>query len=148
MKDIFKKRMVFLSSLWLLVTHIFYVPSGAYAIAVADGVKCDELPNEYWTPRVAKAYARALMDIQYDWNSSEYKALNKLWTAESNWRVDAFNKSADKNTGKNAGGIPQILGLNPNSPAPYQIERGLAYISDRYGRPSIAWQHHREHGWY
>ena len=148
MKDVFKKRIAFLSTMWLMITHMFWVPSNAYAVAVADGIKCEEIPNDYWTPRVAKAYARALMDIQYDWNSSEYKALNKLWTAESNWRVDAFNKSADRNTGKHAGGIPQILGLNPNAPAPYQVERGLAYISDRYGRPSIAWQHHREHGWY
>ena len=73
MKYIFKKRIAFLSTMWLMLTHMFWVPSNAYAVAVADGIKCEEIPNDYWTPRVAKAYARALMDMQYSWNSSEYK---------------------------------------------------------------------------
>ena len=113
---------------------------------IIERATCD-LPQGYWTSRLAKSYAK-VRAADYGWNLTEWKALNKLWTAESNWRHDAFNKSADIHTNKNAGGIPQILGLDPKAPAPLQIERGLAYIEYRYGRPSIAWAHHRKHGWY
>lgn len=83
---------------------------------------------------------------QYGWNSSEYRALVKLWNAESHWRNNAFNKV--KVNGENAGGIPQILGLDPATPAPDQIDKGLAYIQSRYGKPSIAWAFHRKNNWY
>ena len=148
MKDKVRRTLSLLSSIWLIFTGLIGYPSPAHALAVGNLPECKTLPNSYWTPRLAKSYARAYMNIMYKWNSSEFIALNKLWTAESNWRSEAFNKSADRHTGKHAGGIPQILGLNPKVPAPLQIERGLAYIEHRYGRPSIAWTHHRKHGWY
>jgi hypothetical protein len=148
MKQLLKRNVSIVSSLWLILSGLIGYPSKAYAIAVGNMPECKEIPNSFWTPRLAKNYARAYMDLMYNWNSSEFIALNKLWTAESNWRHNAFNKSADRNTGKHAGGIPQILGLDPKAPAPLQIERGLAYIEHRYKRPSIAWAHHRKHGWY
>jgi hypothetical protein len=76
------------------------------------------------------------------WNSSEYKALAKLWGKESAWNPQADNPEST------AFGIPQILNMHPDTPAPRQVERGLAYIEHRYGKPSVAWAHWRSNGWY
>ena len=109
---------------------------------------CEELPNKLWTASISKGFARGLMLNQYGWGRSEFKALDKLWTAESHWNPSAYNPEPGDLDGTHAGGIPQILALDPRTPAPHQIERGLAYIKHRYGKPSIAWAHHRTHGWY
>ena len=102
---------------------------------------------ELWTVDLSKAYARALME-EYNWDATEYKMLNKLWTKESHWNPKAYNESADIFSGKHAGGIPQILGMDIKTPAPAQIEQGLAYIHARYKKPSNAWKHYQLHGWY
>jgi hypothetical protein len=60
--------------------------------------------------------------------------------------MNAYNKV--KVMGKNAGGIPQILGLDPRTPAPLQIDRGMKYIIHRYGTPCMAWKFHQRKGWY
>jgi hypothetical protein len=88
-----------------------------------------------WTTDDSKSYAQ---DQLYEWQYKQWICLNKLWTKESNWRPDAYNKI--KVMGKNAGGIPQLLGLDPTTPAPVQIDRGLAYIYNRYGTPCKAWE--------
>lgn len=126
----------------LLAWHAI-LPSHAKAEAVR--VRCVEVDNKTFTPYLAKLYAKSILP-NYGWNNSEYKALVKLWNAESNWRNNAFNKV--KVNGENAGGIPQILGLDPATPATEQIDRGLAYIESRYGKPSVAWAHHRKNNWY
>jgi hypothetical protein len=97
-----------------------------------------------WTKSLSKYYAKALMAAQYEqWDTkSEFRALAKLWGKESAWDHTADNPKST------AYGIPQLLGLKPNTPAPEQIARGLAYIEHRYGKPSIAWAHWRKHGWY
>jgi hypothetical protein len=69
-----------------------------------------------------------------------------LWTKESNWRPNAYNKV--KVMGKNAGGIPQLLGLDPKTPAPKQIDRGLSYIYNRYHTPCEAWKFFTKKGYY
>lgn len=96
-----------------------------------------------WAIEDSKAYAQ---DVVLAWSSNQYECLDKLWTQESNWRHDAYNKV--KVMGKNAGGIPQILGLDPKTPAPLQIDRGFAYIMHRYGTPCMAWKFHQRKGWY
>ena len=96
-----------------------------------------------WKVQDSKAYAR---DAISGWADNQYTCLNKLWTKESNWRSEAYNKI--KVMGKNAGGIPQLLGLNPKVPAPLQIDRGLKYIIHRYGTPCMAWKFHQRKGWY
>jgi hypothetical protein len=139
------KRLLAGSLSWLLtLSWGALFPSPAYAVAVATQLEANCLDDtSLWNPRTAKAYAKALMRWDYpSWNRSEWIALDKLWTKESNWRHQADNKKST------AGGIPQILGLDPSTPAPYQIERGLAYIKHRYERPSIAWAHWRSNGWY
>ncbi len=120
-----------------------FFPTPAYAVAVATQLEKNCVDIVDWTPRLAKAYAKGLIQWNYPhWNMSEYKALVKLWTKESNWRHQADNKHST------AGGIPQILGLDPKTPAPRQIERGLEYIQHRYEKPSVAWAHWRANGWY
>lgn len=100
-------------------------------------------PVREWTIADSKAYAH---DVIQSWADNQYECLDKLWTQESNWRSEAYNKV--KVMGKNAGGIPQILGLDPKTPAPLQIDRGFKYIMHRYGTPCMAWKFHQKKGWY
>lgn len=102
-----------------------------------------EITERTWVVEDSKAYAQ---DVVLAWANNQYECLDKLWTQESNWRSEAFNKV--KVMGKNAGGIPQILGLDPNLPATLQIDRGFAYIMHRYGTPCMAWKFHERKGWY
>ena len=98
---------------------------------------------QVWTKSKAKAYALSYMQAWYPtWNRDEHKALMKLWGKESAWNHKADNPTST------AYGIAQILGTKPGTPAPQQVARGLDYISNRYERPSIAWSHWRNHGWY
>lgn len=99
-------------------------------------------PRE-WVVKDSKAYAK---DVVSAWADNQYECLDKLWTKESNWRPNAFNKQ--KVMGKNAGGIPQILGMSTKVPAPLQIDRGMKYIIHRYGTPCMAWKFHQRKGWY
>jgi hypothetical protein len=96
--------------------------------------------SEGWTVMDSKSYAQ---DKLYEWQYKQWSCLNKLWTKESNWRPNAYNKV--KVMGKNAGGIPQILGLDPK---PKQIERGLDYIYNRYQTPCQAWKFWTMKGYY
>ena len=140
-----KKIAAVLVTWYMAVLSLLSTPSEAYTVGVADLVKCD---NEYatkklWTSKLSKAYAKLQMAYHYpEWNNSEYKALLKLWGKESGW-----NHLAD-NPHSSAFGIAQMLGLSPKTPAPAQIEQGLAYIHHRYDKPSVAWAHWRKHNWY
>lgn len=106
-------------------------------------VKVESAPVRTWVVQDSKAYAN---DVVLSWAQNQYRCLEKLWTKESNWRPEAYNKV--KVMGKNAGGIPQILGMDPNLAAPLQIDRGFAYIMHRYGTPCMAWKFHQRKGWY
>jgi hypothetical protein len=134
---------------WALTLSSVVFPSQSYAIAVADRHKDTdnsvkkERKEIRWTKSLSKSYAKALISAQYEnWGASEFRALKKLWGKESAWDHTADNPKST------AFGIPQILGLAPNTPAPEQIARGLEYIQHRYGKPSIAWAHWRKNGWY
>lgn len=102
-----------------------------------------QISKREWVVADSKAYAR---DVVQSWADNQYQCLNKLWVKESNWRHNAYNDV--KVMGKNAGGIPQILGLDPSTPAPLQIDRGMKYIIHRYGTPCMAWKFHQKKGWY
>jgi hypothetical protein len=105
--------------------------------------KPTEMSEFHWTPRALKLYAKQFMRIAYpDWNLSEHRALMKLWGKESGWNHKAQNPTSS------AFGVPQLLKLDPETPAPLQIERGLAYIKHRYEKPSVAWSHWRANNWY
>jgi hypothetical protein len=104
---------------------------------------CIEISPKYWTPYMSKVYARGYMTTEYpSWGRAEWRALLKLWGKESAW-----NHLAD-NPNSTAYGIAQVLKTKEGTPAPLQIEKGLAYIEHRYDRPSAAWSHWRKHGWY
>jgi hypothetical protein len=105
--------------------------------------KPTEMSEFHWTPRALKLYAKQFMKMAYpEWNLSEHRALMKLWGKESGWNHKAQNPTSS------AFGVPQLLKLDPETPAPLQIERGLAYIQHRYDKPSVAWSHWRSNGWY
>lgn len=111
---------------------------------IAKDAKSKPIPVvQAWTKADSKAYAN---DQLLAWQQNQYQCLVKLWTEESNWRPEAYNKQ--KVMGKNAGGIPQLLGLNPKTPATLQIDRGLSYIMHRYGTPCMAWKFFQRHNYY
>lgn len=112
-------------------------------ISMSDAGVSSKPERKQWTVRDSKAYAK---DVLFAWEQNQYLCLEKLWTKESNWRPEAYNKQ--KVMGKHAGGIPQILGMKPSTPAPLQIDRGIAYIIYRYGTPCMAWKFHQRKGWY
>ena len=96
-----------------------------------------------WSKGDSKAYAR---DQLYIWQEEQWSCLSRLWGKESAWNPKAYNTV--RVMGKNAGGIPQLLGLDPKTPAPRQIERGLDYIYYRYGTPCEAWQFFKKNGYH
>lgn len=139
------KKILSVITVWYLTfLSILHIPSDAYVVATADKVCNDSsYAKIIWTKALSKAYAKIQMNTFYpEWNASEYKALIKLWGKESAWNHEARSKTSS------AFGIPQLLNLDPATPAPLQIERGLAYIKHRYDKPSIAWAHWRSYGWY
>jgi hypothetical protein len=106
------------------------------------------------TPAAAKAYAQLQLH-KYGWNSPyQWKCLVTVWTNESNWRPQSFNKIPVrvKVNGKiikyHAGGIPQILGLSPKVKVSTQVNLGLKYIHARYGSPCAALRFWNRHYWY
>ncbi len=96
-----------------------------------------------WSKADSKAYARDQLSI---WQEEQWSCLTKLWGKESAWNPKAYNTI--RVMGKNAGGIPQLLGLDPSTPAPRQIERGLAYIYYRYDTPCNAWAFFKKHNYH
>lgn len=122
----------------------------AFAIGFASAFPVADTTNKIvkkqqteWSVADSKAYA---YDQLLEWQHKQYRCLTQLWGKESAWNPKAFNET--KVMGKNAGGIPQILGLDPNMPATRQIDRGLSYIYHRYGTPCKAWVHFKEKGWH
>jgi hypothetical protein len=105
-------------------------------------------PHKYphqdtWTVEDSKGYAYDRLSV---WRNKQMSCLSKLWGKESAWRPEAYNKI--KVQGRNAGGIPQLLGLDPATPPTRQIERGLEYIYHRYHTPCRAWQFFLKNGWH
>lgn len=106
-------------------------------------------PGVVVNPAAAQAYAASRLPA-YGWGSEQMSCLIKLWTKESSWRADAYNRSSG------AYGIPQALpgskmasaGGDWMTNADTQINWGLRYISGRYGSPCAAWSFHLGHNWY
>ena len=110
--------------------------------------RVETLPAEReWTVSDSKMYAR---DSLLAWQHNQWLCLDKLWTKESNWRHEAYNKQPVYQKGErlHAGGIPQILGLSPDTNPTEQIDRGLDYIIHRYKTPCSAWKFWEKNGWY
>ncbi len=99
--------------------------------------------QDTWTVEDSKGYAYDRLSV---WRDKQMSCLSKLWGKESAWNPEAYNKI--KVMGRNAGGIPQLLGLDPATPPTQQIDRGLEYIYHRYETPCRAWQHFKKKGWH
>ena len=132
-----------LKKLTLLLVVLMAVGLFSHSVNRTDSKTEPKITVREWKAADSKAYAQ---DVVLAWADNQYLCLEKLWTKESNWRPEAYNKT--KVMGKNAGGIPQILGMSTQTPAPKQIDRGFAYIMHRYGTPCMAWKHHQKKGWY
>ena len=84
-----------------------------------------------------KTYSLYLLDFNY----KQYNCLVKLYTHESNWRVEAANGSHY--------GIPQGKSEWLKLQDGYtQVTWGLSYIGNRYGEPCIALDHWSKYGWH
>ena len=117
-----------------------------FTIAVVEPLSSPfkyENTKSEWTTQDSKAYAYDKLGM---WRDKQMSCLSMLWGKESAWNPKAYNKI--KVQGRNAGGIPQLLGLDPNTSATKQIERGLDYIYYRYHTPCRAWQHFEKYGWH
>jgi len=105
------------------------------------------------TPMAAKYHAKTQLSV-FGWSSREWVCLSSLWGRESSWNPDARNKTAVQvlKNGKwvkaYAGGVPQILGMNPNLSVPTQVHKGLVYIQSRYDSPCGALKFWDRHNWY
>ena len=88
--------------------------------------------------------ARAIgleMVLARGWDVQQFACLDELWRRESNWRVNAENRSSG------AYGIPQALpgdkmasaGADWRTNPATQITWGLGYIANRYETPCGAW---------
>lgn len=101
------------------------------------------------SPGSSKEYALKTL-LEMGWQADQYSCLVTLWERESNWRVNAMNKSSG------AYGIPQSLPgskmasegadwlTNPQT----QINWGLKYIKGRYGSACGALAHSNKYNWY
>lgn len=123
------------------------VLSVAIVLMVLSAPKLAESNNNKasaeWGVMDSKTYARDQLTV---WKEKQWSCLSKLWGKESAWNPSAYNSI--RVMGKNAGGIPQLLGLDPNTPPTRQIERGLSYIYYRYGTPCAAYNHFKKKGWH
>jgi hypothetical protein len=119
------------------VHHVHHVPrrsSRAHARAALTG-----------SPQTI---AHALV-LRRGWSETQWGCLEQLWTRESNWRVDAQNRSG-------AYGIPQALpatkmammGSDWRTNPITQIQWGLWYIAGSYGTPCVALQHSNNYNYY
>ena len=82
-----------------------------------------------------KLFAHSLV-IDY----KEFSCLEKLWVKESNWRVNAHNKSGG------AWGIPQLKNKKlKNMDGFTQVQWGLKYIKHRHQTPCNAWAYWLKH---
>ena len=136
------KKIIVNSIFVSIIVLISFVALSHPTEEVKQEKKAVALPH-VWSVADSRAYAR---DKMFELADVEFGCMNKLWNHESNWNPKSYNKV--KVEGKNAGGIPQILGMDPEMPAPMQIDRGIKYTLYRYGTFCKAWKHWQKHRWY
>ena len=121
---------------WKIVTG-----DEAVAIYVANAA-----PPETGT---IKDFAYTLV-VSNGWGRDQYSCLVALWTRESNWHWNSFNR------GSGAFGIPQALpgakmaefGSDWQTNPETQVRWGVNYIKHRYGSPCGAMAHSNKFNWY
>ena len=118
--------------------------------SIGVGITANGTNRDYDDIKGVRNLARAIASDEYGWGDTQFAALDKLWTRESNWNYKAENASSG------AYGIPQSLpgskmaseGADWRTNPETQIRWGLKYIKDRYGSPVAAWNHSEAVGWY
>lgn len=111
------------------------------------------------TPDGARNTARNMLS-GYGWGSDQFSCLDRLWTKESHWTVNAQNNAFSRSNPHlpeyQAYGIVQAgpgakmasHGADWKTNAATQIAWGLSYITARYGTPCGAWNHSVANGYY
>ena len=89
----------------------------------------------------AKRYTRQKLK-EAGFGLEDWKALNSLIIKESQWNYEAQNPKSS------AYGLFQILNMPPGTSIEKQVEKGISYITKRYGTPVEAYKHQLEKGWY
>lgn len=111
-------------------------------------------PHSLGSPDYSRWLAKKYIRAEYGWKLQEFRALNKMWWRESNWRYEVVNwhpRGPWYGLGQVNGGFINGQGYSieeyRNTPY-FQIVVGAAYIKYRYGSPSAAWQFWLANGWY
>lgn len=151
---------------YLDTTAIRIIIGGEGAVSSgATSMKCSDLPKP--EPKLPPAPPAPVQPVnpygagtnkgiaydmlgQFGFGPEQMPALDNLWTRESGWNHNAYNRRSG------ATGIPQALpGSKMASAGPdwrtnpaTQIRWGLGYIKARYGSPQGAWGHFLRRGWY
>ena len=147
-ENIFKPIPSIIFVLGIIIINPFHIPPDPVAQASEAPVMKPILVER--TPEASKEFAQKRLGA-YGWDTpTQWECLLSLWTKESNWRPNAYNKQPVYQNGEklHAGGIPQILGLNPDLTVEQQVERGLIYIESRYSNPCSAWRFWERNFWY
>ena len=147
-KVITKPVPVALFILGFILLNPFHIPPDPVAQASDTAIIKPILVER--TPEASKEFAKKRLGA-YGWDTpAQWECLLSLWTKESNWRPNAYNKQPVYQNGEklHAGGIPQILGLNPDLTVEEQVERGLIYVESRYSNPCSAWRFWERNFWY
>ncbi len=111
-------------------------------------------PHALGSPDYSRWLAKKYISSEYGWKLQEFRALNKMWWRESNWRYEVVNwhpRGPWYGLGQVNGGFIRSQGytIETYRSTPYaQIVVGAAYIKYRYGSPSAAWKFWRANGWY
>jgi hypothetical protein len=153
-ETILKPIPIFFLVVGLIIFNPLHVPPdikasavGVSEVAIVEEIKPKTIERD---PEVAKGHAKNTM-ADFGWKSEDqWQCLELMWTKESNWRPNAYNKTPVYQNGKKlyAGGIPQILGLDPKITVERQIERGFSYIENRYSDPCTAWLFWQRNSYY
>ena len=108
--------------------------------------------HEVGTPEYSQWLAKKFIAAEYGWKYREFRALNKMWFKESNWRYDVVNWQGPwYGLGQVNGPYIKAKGFSISSyrASPYvQIKVGADYIENRYGSPKKAWKFWKNNGWY
>jgi resuscitation-promoting factor RpfB len=112
-----------------------------------SGASSSATTNNSVSANQALAKQLAIQMGHSDWTTGqEWSDWVSLWNQESGWSINAANPtSSARGIAQNINGYgPDYLQGNAGS----QISWGINYIAERYGSPSVAWQHEREYNWY
>jgi hypothetical protein len=98
----------------------------------------------------AQEIGKYLAQTQYNWGSSQYQCLVRLWDGESHWNYLSRNRFSGALGIAQANPPTKMLsaGADYKTNPVTQIRWGLSYIKARYGSPCNALNSHHWNGYY